>query len=174
MAHLSDVAVQEGDQVVAGQQIGNMGNSGWSSGAHLHFELHAADGSLLDSTAYLEGESMNSPIGGTRGSGYTPSGSGSSSSGKSSSSKKSSGSKSSSKQKKLSTISLSTGRDSMRSVPQAPKMTTSRVKSISLPTVKSITKSALNGGTSGVSVPTVGGIDSRVSRESADVRFIKL
>ena len=181
MAHLSDVAVQEGDQVVAGQQIGNMGNSGWSSGAHLHFELHAADGSLLDSTAYLEGESMNSPIGGTRGSGYTSGGSGSSgskgssSSGKSSSSsKKSSGSKSSSKQKKLSTISLSTGRDSMRSVPQAPKMTTSRVKSISLPTVKSITKSALNGGTSGVSVPTVGGIDSRVSREGADVRFIKL
>lgn len=174
MAHLSDVAVQEGDQVVAGQQIGNMGNSGWSNGAHLHFELHAADGSLLDSTAYLEGESMNSPIGGTRGSGYTPSGSGSSSSGKSSSSKKSSGSKSSSKQKKLSTISLSTGRDSMRSVPQAPKMTTSRVKSISLPTVKSITKSALNGGAPGVSVPTVGGIDSRVSREGGDVRFIKL
>ena len=117
---------------------------------------------------------MNSPIGGTRGSGYAPSGSGSSSSGKSSSSKKSSGSKSSSKQKKLSTISLSTGRDSMRSVPQAPKMTTSRVKSISLPTVKSITKSALDGGAPGVSVPTVGGIDSRVSREGGDVRFIKL
>lgn len=174
MAHLSDVAVQEGDQVVAGQQIGNMGNSGWSSGAHLHFELHAADGSLLDSTAYLEGKNMNSPVGGTRGSGYTPSGSGSSSSGKSSSSKKSSGSKSSSKQKKLSTISLSTGRDSMRSVPQAPKMTTSRAKSISLPTVKSITKSALSGSTSGVSTPTVGGIQSRVSRESGDVRFIKL
>lgn len=178
MAHLSDVAVQEGDQVVAGQQIGNMGNSGWSSGAHLHFELHAADGSLLDSTAYLEGESMNSPIGGTRGSGYSSgssSSSGSSGSRKSSSSsKKSSGSKSSSKQKKLSTISLSTGRDSMRSVPQAPKMTTSRAKSISLPTVKSITKSALSGSASGVSTPTVGGIQSRVSRESGDVRFIKL
>ena len=178
MAHLSDVAVQEGDRVVAGQQIGNMGNSGWSSGAHLHFELHAADGSLLDSTAYLEGESMNSPIGGTRGSGYSSgssSSSGSSGSRKSSSSsKKSSGSKSSSKQKKLSTISLSTGRDSMRSVPQAPKMTTSRAKSISLPTVKSITKSALSGSTSGVSTPTVGGIQSRVSRESGDVRFIKL
>ena len=174
MAHLSDVAVQEGDQVVAGQQIGNMGNSGWSSGAHLHFELHAADGSLLDSTAYLEGKNMNSPVGGTRGSGYTPSGSGSSSSGKSSSSKKSSGSKSSSKQKKLSTISLSTGRDNMRSVPTAPKMTTSRAKSISLPTVKSITKSALSGSASGVSTPTVGGIQSRVSRESGDVRFIKL
>ena len=178
MAHLSDVAVQEGDQVVAGQQIGNMGNSGWSSGAHLHFELHAADGSLLDSTAYLEGESMNSPIGGTRGSGYSSGSSSSSGSSgprkSSSSSKKSSGSKSSSKQKKLSTISLSTGRDSMRSVPQAPKMTTSRAKSISLPTVKSITKSALSGSTSGVSTPTVGGIQSRVSRESGDVRFIKL
>lgn len=174
MAHLSDVAVKEGDQVVAGQQIGNMGNSGWSSGAHLHFELHAADGSLLDSTAYLEGENMNSPIGGTRGSGYTPSGSGSSTSDKSSSSKKSSGSKSSSKQKKLSTISLSTGRDNMRSVPTAPKMTTSRAKAISLPTVKSITKTALSGSTSGVSTPTVGGIHSRVSREGGDVRFIKL
>lgn len=86
----------------------------------------------------------------------------------------SSGSKSSSKQKKLSTISLSTGRDNMRSVPTAPKMTTSRAKSISLPTVKSITKSALSGSTSGVSTPTVGGIQSRVSREGGDVRFIKL
>ena len=172
MAHLSDVAVQEGDQVVAGQQIGNMGNSGWSTGYHLHFEMHAADGSLLDSTAYLEGESMNSPIGGTRGSGYTSGGSGSSSSGKSSSGKKGSSKKSSSSS--LKTINLTTGRDNMRSVPKAPKMTTSRVKAISLPTVKSITKSALAGGTSGVSVPTVGGIDSRVSRESADVRFIKL
>lgn len=167
MAHLSDVAVQEGDQVVAGQQIGNMGNSGWSTGPHLHFEMHAADGSLIDSTAYLEGESMNSPIGGTRGSGYTSGGSGSDSSKTSSSGKKSSGSK-------LKTINLTTGRDSMRSVPKAPKMTTSRAKAIALPTVKSITKNALAGGAAGISVPEVGGIESRVSREGGDVRFIKL
>lgn len=167
MAHLSDVAVQEGDQVVAGQQIGNMGNSGWSTGPHLHFEMHAADGSLIDSTAYLEGEPMNSPIGGTRGSGYTSGGSGSDSSKTSSSGKKSSGSK-------LKTINLTTGRDSMRSVPKAPKMTTSRAKAIALPTVKSITKNALAGGAAGISVPEVGGIESRVSREGGDVRFIKL
>lgn len=62
----------------------------------------------------------------------------------------------------------------MRSVPKAPKMTTSRAKAIALPTVKSITKNALAGGAAGISVPEVKGIESRVSREGGDVRFIKL
>lgn len=37
--HLSEALVQPGDAVVAGQPIGVVGNSGLSSGAHLHWDL---------------------------------------------------------------------------------------------------------------------------------------
>ncbi|MCA1030562.1 peptidoglycan DD-metalloendopeptidase family protein [Bacillus timonensis] len=39
-AHLSKRLVKEGDKVTQGQLIGNIGNSGISTGAHLHFEIH--------------------------------------------------------------------------------------------------------------------------------------
>jgi murein DD-endopeptidase MepM/ murein hydrolase activator NlpD len=38
-AHLSSSEVQAGDQVQAGQSVGRVGNSGRSTGAHLHFEV---------------------------------------------------------------------------------------------------------------------------------------
>lgn len=38
-AHLDSRSVSRGDKVTAGQQIGTSGNSGLSSGPHLHFEL---------------------------------------------------------------------------------------------------------------------------------------
>lgn len=40
-AHLSGVGVYCGQSVFQGQQIGNVGNTGNSSGAHLHFELRS-------------------------------------------------------------------------------------------------------------------------------------
>lgn len=38
-AHLSKLDVKAGDKVVKGQQIGLSGNTGNSSGPHLHFEM---------------------------------------------------------------------------------------------------------------------------------------
>lgn len=45
-AHQSSVRVKEGDRVEAGDVIGEVGTSGWSTGPHLHFEIH------LDGDAY--------------------------------------------------------------------------------------------------------------------------
>jgi murein DD-endopeptidase MepM/ murein hydrolase activator NlpD len=40
--HQSGILVQPGDAVVAGQQIGTVGNSGLSTAAHLHWEMWVA------------------------------------------------------------------------------------------------------------------------------------
>jgi murein DD-endopeptidase MepM/ murein hydrolase activator NlpD len=51
-AHLSAVSVQVGDQVGAGQQVGNVGTTGYSTGPHLHFELRH-DGTPIDPAPFL-------------------------------------------------------------------------------------------------------------------------
>ena len=42
--HLASRAVKKGQRVGAGDKLGVMGNTGYSFGAHLHFEVRKADG----------------------------------------------------------------------------------------------------------------------------------
>lgn len=41
-AHMSSISVQQGQTVSKGQQVGGMGNTGQSTGVHLHFEVRGA------------------------------------------------------------------------------------------------------------------------------------
>ena len=45
--HLKSRSVSEGQYVRAGEKLGVMGNTGYSFGAHLHFEVRAADGKTV-------------------------------------------------------------------------------------------------------------------------------
>jgi murein DD-endopeptidase MepM/ murein hydrolase activator NlpD len=51
-AHLSATTVKAGDHVDAGQQIGNVGTTGYSTGPHLHFEVRK-DGQAIDPAPFL-------------------------------------------------------------------------------------------------------------------------
>lgn len=55
-AHLSKRVVQVGDTVKGGQLIGNVGNTGNSYGAHLHYEQHSAAGSV---SITINGKALN-------------------------------------------------------------------------------------------------------------------
>ncbi|MFF3850599.1 transglycosylase family protein [Streptomyces sp. NPDC002328] len=54
-AHLSAISVRDGQSVGAGQRIGRSGNTGNSTGPHLHFEVRTGPGfgSDIDPVAYL-------------------------------------------------------------------------------------------------------------------------
>ncbi len=47
-SHLQSVGVDEGAQVAQGDVIGTVGNSGKSTGPHLHFEVNAGDAAVDD------------------------------------------------------------------------------------------------------------------------------
>ena len=53
-AHNNSVSVSEGQSVEQGQLIAEMGSTGYSTGPHLHFELHQG-GSAVNPVAYLPG-----------------------------------------------------------------------------------------------------------------------
>ncbi|MBP0000158.1 MAG: peptidoglycan DD-metalloendopeptidase family protein [Cyanobacteria bacterium SID2] len=52
-AHNNRILVSEGQQVNQGQQIAEMGNTGYSTGPHLHFEIHPSGHGAVDPLAYL-------------------------------------------------------------------------------------------------------------------------
>ena len=51
--HCSEILVTEGSVIRAGEAIALIGNTGWSTGPHLHFEIHI-NGSAVDPLDYLE------------------------------------------------------------------------------------------------------------------------
>lgn len=54
-AHNSRLLVRPGQQVAQGQQIAEMGSTGYSTGPHLHFEVHLPDQGTVNPIAYLPG-----------------------------------------------------------------------------------------------------------------------
>lgn len=52
-AHNSRLLVREGEQVRQGQQISEMGSTGYSTGPHLHFEVHLPSSGTVNPMAYL-------------------------------------------------------------------------------------------------------------------------
>jgi murein DD-endopeptidase MepM/ murein hydrolase activator NlpD len=49
----ASVAMSKGEEVKVGQQVGNVGSTGTSTGAHLHFEIHDAKDTPIDPMPWL-------------------------------------------------------------------------------------------------------------------------
>ncbi|GAB4301054.1 MAG: hypothetical protein Fur0025_41070 [Oscillatoriaceae cyanobacterium] len=52
-AHNNRIVVQEGQEVDQGDQVAEMGSTGFSTGPHLHFEIHPAGQGAVNPMAYL-------------------------------------------------------------------------------------------------------------------------
>jgi murein DD-endopeptidase MepM/ murein hydrolase activator NlpD len=52
-AHNNRILVQKGQYVSQGQQLAEMGSTGYSTGPHLHFEIHPAGDGAVNPMAYL-------------------------------------------------------------------------------------------------------------------------
>jgi murein DD-endopeptidase MepM/ murein hydrolase activator NlpD len=51
--HVNDYSVREGQRVKAGEQIARMGNRGYSTGPHLHFEVWDSEGRKMNPKSWL-------------------------------------------------------------------------------------------------------------------------
>jgi hypothetical protein len=61
--HLNDFAVKSGQHVHAGDLLGHAGNTGFSTGSHLHFGLKNGEGQLLDPSPYIQDiQNMNTTL----------------------------------------------------------------------------------------------------------------
>ncbi|HET8614495.1 MAG TPA: M23 family metallopeptidase [Actinomycetales bacterium] len=51
--HMSSIAVKVGDKVAPGDKLGEVGNTGHSTGPHLHLEIHPGGGVAVNPAAWL-------------------------------------------------------------------------------------------------------------------------
>ncbi len=67
LAHMDKTMVKTGDVIKAGQQIGTLGNTGKSTGAHLHHEMRDKAGNKIDPSQFYNkgpGDTFGSTAGG--------------------------------------------------------------------------------------------------------------
>ena len=64
LAHLDKSMVKSGEVIKAGQQIGTLGNTGKSTGAHLHHEMRDKFGNKIDPSQFYSGPGFGSTAGG--------------------------------------------------------------------------------------------------------------
>jgi murein DD-endopeptidase MepM/ murein hydrolase activator NlpD len=57
--HINRSLVSVGERVMAGDQIAEMGNRGYSTGPHLHFEVLQNGTSRIDPTSWLAKRGIN-------------------------------------------------------------------------------------------------------------------
>ena len=51
--HMNKIRVTTGEKVEAGQEIGAVGSNGWSTGPHLHFEIHDSTDKPVDPQEWM-------------------------------------------------------------------------------------------------------------------------
>jgi murein DD-endopeptidase MepM/ murein hydrolase activator NlpD len=57
-AHLSEISVKVGDDVTPGEVVGRSGNTGHSTGPHLHLEIHPDGGAAIDPSPWLRAHNL--------------------------------------------------------------------------------------------------------------------
>ncbi|MFF2550083.1 M23 family metallopeptidase [Nocardia sp. NPDC058058] len=57
--HMQDILVNVGQQVRAGDEIATVGSRGYSTGPHLHYEVHTSPGAAIDPLPWLAGRGMD-------------------------------------------------------------------------------------------------------------------